>query len=275
MNLPTVHIFLSTYNRADLIGETLDSISAQTYIQWKCVIIDDHSIDGTENVVLANYVAKDSRFIFFKKDLSKYKKGLAATRNMSLDLAKEMGVKYIQFFDDDDIMHPQKLALQMAPFLEDDSLNMTMCRYRTFDDKLAYNFDLVSCEDYSTNIFSSNLFWDFYAGKINLNSLGPIWKMDFISKYQFDERLRTGEEKDFYLRLFFNEKVKYYPVNLILFWYRKHEITVTKTKTISAIESIKSLKILKQKTRKMIFMSNNVNLRKRIVAFWMFINDIV
>ncbi len=275
MNLPIVHIFLATYNRAHLIGETLDTILAQTHTQWMCIIIDDNSTDETEDFVLANYVAKDSRFVFLKKDLNKYKKGLAATRNMSLDLAKEMGVKYIQFFDDDDIMHPQKMALQMAPFIENDALHMTLCKYRTFDENLYYDFDLARCEDYSTTIFSSNLFWDFYAGKINLNSLGPIWKMDFIGKCKFDERLKTGEERDFYLRLFFNEKVNYHPVDFILFWYRKHEITVTKTKTISTIESIQSLKILRQKTRKMIFMSNNVNLRKRIVAFWMYLKDIV
>ncbi|WP_456376370.1 glycosyltransferase family 2 protein [Lutibacter sp.] len=36
-----VSIIIPTYNRAHLIGETLDSILAQTYTKWECIVVDD------------------------------------------------------------------------------------------------------------------------------------------------------------------------------------------------------------------------------------------
>jgi glycosyltransferase involved in cell wall biosynthesis len=34
---PLVSIIIPTYNRAHLIGETLDSVVAQTYLNWECI----------------------------------------------------------------------------------------------------------------------------------------------------------------------------------------------------------------------------------------------
>ena len=38
-----ISIIIPTYNRASLIGETLDSVKAQTYKNWECIIVDDGS----------------------------------------------------------------------------------------------------------------------------------------------------------------------------------------------------------------------------------------
>ena len=58
-----ISIIIPTYNRAHLIGETLNSLLAQTYKDWECIIVDDGSTDDTNNVV-EEYVAQDNRFIF-------------------------------------------------------------------------------------------------------------------------------------------------------------------------------------------------------------------
>ena len=114
MKQPLVTIVLTTFNRAYLIEETLDSIIKQTYTNWKCIIIDDQSEDQTKKVV-TQYIAKDSRFQFFEKG-SDYVKGLSASRNMGMDLIEATDL--IQFFDDDDIMHPQKLEIQVNKFIK-------------------------------------------------------------------------------------------------------------------------------------------------------------
>jgi cellulose synthase/poly-beta-1,6-N-acetylglucosamine synthase-like glycosyltransferase len=40
MNNPLVSIIIPTYNRAHLIGETLDSVLGQTYTHWECIVVD-------------------------------------------------------------------------------------------------------------------------------------------------------------------------------------------------------------------------------------------
>ena len=65
---PLVSIIIPTYNRAHLIGETLDSVVAQTYLNWECIIVDDGSSDNTDEVV-GKYVEKDPLLNHFKTNI--------------------------------------------------------------------------------------------------------------------------------------------------------------------------------------------------------------
>ncbi len=220
-----VTILLSTYNRASLIVETLDSIKNQTYNNFECLITDDNSTDDTE-VVVNNFIKTDSRFYYFKKP-KKYPQGLSATRNFGLDLAQERNAEYIQFFDDDDIMHPQKLELQIQPFRINNDLDLTICKYRKFGIPTTIEFDLDRADDNSCEIVFKNLFKAFYLNIANLNSCGPLWRSKKLLKYRFDQDLYYAEEREFYLRIFFKEQIIYKPVEFVLFWYRKHDQAIT------------------------------------------------
>ncbi|WP_191408549.1 glycosyltransferase family 2 protein, partial [Flavobacterium bizetiae] len=215
-NSPIVTILLATFNRAHIIEETLNSIIAQTYVNWECIIIDDCSTDLTKEVV-ANYLRADKRFSYYLKN-DNYKQGLSGSRNYSLDIATSRGAKFIQFFDDDDIMHPKKLELQIEPLIEDNSLSFSVCKYRHFYNDEIFKFDLV---DEPCNIVSDKLFEDFFLGKMGINSLGQIWKGDLILKYRFDEDLLYAEERDLYLKIFLYERPKYKNIDYVLFYYRK------------------------------------------------------
>lgn len=222
---PKVYILLSTFNRAHLIPETLDSIIHQTYLNWECIIVDDNSTDNTGQIV-RDYIKKDSRFCYFIKD-ERYKKGLSGSRNLGLDLAIDKGAVFIQFFDDDDIMHPRKLELQVKPLNKDTTLDLSICCYRKFSNSDIIDFDLDRAKDNSCNIITKNLAKAFFTNRINLNSLGPLWRANRLKNYRFNEDLKYGEEGEFYSRIFLNEELKYYPVNEILFWYRKHPDALT------------------------------------------------
>ncbi|MFD0835491.1 glycosyltransferase family 2 protein [Mariniflexile aquimaris] len=272
MNL-RVTILLSTYNRAHFVLETLQSIKNQTYANWECIVIDDYSVDNTK-VVINEFIKDDSRFSYFLKT-EKYNKGLSGSRNQGLDIAESRNAEFIQFFDDDDIMHPRKLELQINPFLEDETLDVTFCKYRKFGDFKTINFDLESAEDNSTNILTNDLFWDFLYNNISLNSLGPIWKLSSIKNYKFDERLFTGEERDFYLRIFFKENLNFKPVDKILFWYRKHKESVTKGSFEKDKVYRKSLRLIRFKTYKMIIFSRKVNFSQRVNFLIRFLKEIV
>jgi GalNAc5-diNAcBac-PP-undecaprenol beta-1,3-glucosyltransferase len=249
-----VTILLATYNRAHLIIETLQSIQNQTYTNWECIIVDDYSIDNSKEII-ERFIKNDNRFSYFLKE-EKYSKGLSGSRNQGLDLAVSINANFIQFFDDDDIMHPRKLELQMEEFIKDSSLDMTLCMYRKFHIKNTIDFNLETSNDNSCKITSNNLFEDFLFNKINLNSPGPIWKISSIKNYKFDESLNYAEEKDFYLRIFLKKNIIYEPINYVLFWYRKHDKAITsnfydnqeiKTKAELLVRRKISLMILKER----------------------------
>lgn len=220
-----VTILLSTYNRASLILETLKSIQNQTYDNFECLITDDNSVDDTE-AVINKFIETDARFHFFKKT-KKYPQGLSATRNFGLDLAEKRNAQFVQFFDDDDIMHPQKLELQMKPFIGNSKLDLTICMYRKFWNIDQVQFNLKKAFDPGYSIKTDNLFKSFYLNQIHLNSLGPIWKFEVLKGFRFDNSLFYAEEREFYLRIFLEESLNYELIEEILCWYRKHNKAIT------------------------------------------------
>lgn len=94
-----VSIIIPTYNRAHLIGETLDSILAQSYTNWECIVVDDGSTDGTEAVVI-DYVKKDARFQYHHRPTSK-PKGANACRNFGFEISNG---DYVKWLDSDDLL---------------------------------------------------------------------------------------------------------------------------------------------------------------------------
>lgn len=218
---PKITILLATYNRAHLIGETLDSFSAQTYKEWECIIVDDFSTDNTFEVV-KSYINKDNRIHYYLKT-EKYKRGLSGTRNYGLDLAKERRAKYIQFFDDDDLMHPKKLELQIVPFFKNSNLNFTVCKF----DKLIESNNSLKIEKPKMHLDFPHLGDAILTGEMKMNSLGPLWRSSFIQNFRFDERMQYAEEWELYTRIGYRYPQNYEVVDAHLFQYRKHNNTLT------------------------------------------------
>ena len=110
-------MIIPTYNRSDLLGNTLDSVISQTYTNWECIVVNDSSIDYTSEL-MEFYCEKDKRIKFYHRPHS-LTKGANSCRNYGFEVSKG---EYIQWFDSDDLMHPEKLNLKLknALFYESD-----------------------------------------------------------------------------------------------------------------------------------------------------------
>jgi len=104
---PFVSVVLTTYNRADLLGETIASILNQSYCNFELIVVDDGSQDETEKRVLG-FRDKRVKYIY-----SNNWGGPARPRN--LGVAEARG-EYIAFCDDDDLWHPSKIEKQLPHF---------------------------------------------------------------------------------------------------------------------------------------------------------------
>lgn len=216
---PRVYILLATYNRAHLIKETLVSIQNQTYTNFICLIINDNSTDDTDNVV-RSFIQNDKRFEYFKKP-STYPQGLSATRNYGLDLAEQRKAEYIQFFDDDDLMHPQKLELQIHSLLKNES-DFCLCPSVIFKDN--HNDEIRK----GKKIYrSSNLRNDYLLGKIHFGAPIPLFRFEYINKQRFDIELHYAEEWVCFTKLFYHYPPKVTYIDTVLFYQRKHLNSIT------------------------------------------------
>ena len=97
-----ISIIIPTYNRATIIPKALDSILNQTYKDWECIVVDDHSTDDTKQVI-EEYIAKDSRFHYL---VNNRKKGAQGARNTGLYSCNS---EWVYFFDSDNKLHPNCL----------------------------------------------------------------------------------------------------------------------------------------------------------------------
>jgi len=210
----SISIIIATYNRAHLIEETLDSILKQSYINWRCLIIDDGSTDNT-NEILRPYLQKDSRFKYFKRDDS-HQKGLPGCRNQGLDLAKG---DYVIFFDDDDIVHPDNLKI-CTELLSDTDLYF--CRYDKEPFGGEWDPDTLKPDSgFRPKFVDVNDLENMVIGKLPFASCTVLWKRKCFEGQRFNEKLMYAEEWECYTRIL-STGIKGISIDKMLYYNRKH-----------------------------------------------------
>jgi glycosyltransferase involved in cell wall biosynthesis len=105
MKQPVISVVMAAYNGADLIGETLDSLWAQSFGDFEVIVVDDCSTDNTREVLGA---CRDPRLRVIHADANA---GPVRSRNRAF--AKARG-RYIAGLDQDDICLPERFARQVA-----------------------------------------------------------------------------------------------------------------------------------------------------------------
>lgn len=98
---PFFSIVIPTYNRALFIGDAIESVIKQTFLDWELIIIDDGSADNTKSVV-SSFLLKDSRIKYIYQE------------NQERSIARNNGInqangEFICFLDSDDQFLPNHL----------------------------------------------------------------------------------------------------------------------------------------------------------------------
>ena len=222
-----VSIIIPTYNRAHLIGETLDSILAQTYPNWECIVVDDASADNTADV-MREYINKDNRFQYHQRPINKIK-GPNSCRNYGFELSNG---EYIKWFDSDDVMLPYLLEKQVLSFAKNVEMSVCKLSYFDFERKVPIKENII---------FSKNLIEDYLIGNITFYISGPLWKRIFLEKQNqfFDESLTNLDDWDFNLRMLYQKPNVAY-INEILILYRVHADSLSQEIAKSNFKEIQS-----------------------------------
>jgi glycosyltransferase involved in cell wall biosynthesis len=275
--IPLVSIIIPTYNRAHLIGETMDSILEQTYINWECIIVDDGSIDDTK-LVLQKYLDSDTRFQYYRRP-ENIRKGPNSCRNYGFEKSKG---EFINWFDSDDILFKNSLELRIKNF--NSSSDVVIGKCEIFDSSMGIKIA-------ENRILSfGNIAKDYFVGNITYYVSGPIWRRSFLEKQKelFDEKIRYLDDWDFNLRMIYQKpNIKF--LDIPVFKYRSHTNSLSKQIEYSNIEEFKSeclarnkqLKLLSKDlikntqirtfiiTRHKVFLKEAL-IKKDISSFWFF-----
>lgn len=197
-----VSIIVPCYNQAAYLSQTLDSVIAQTYDDWECIVVNDGSSDNTETVA-DSYCKKDNRIKYYYQPNA----GLSAARNAGI--VHTTG-DYILPLDADDLIAPNYIENAVAYFLEHPLCKVVYCRARKFG---LYNYEWkLGKYDYDRLLWQNCLF------------CSAVYKReDYLRTSGYNPNMVKGwEDWDFWLSLLHrNDEV--HQLDDILFFYRTKE----------------------------------------------------
>ncbi|SDS84057.1 glycosyltransferase family 2 protein [Winogradskyella sediminis] len=230
---PLVSIIIPTYNRAHLISETLDSVLAQTYQNWECIVVDDGSTDGTDQL-MASYCAKDSRFHYHHRPDDRLPGGNAA-RNYGFELCKG---EYVQWFDSDDLMKKTLIDHQLHN-IGDNHKGISICLLDRYNEDFSKLLRPAKKHEIKYSIYS-----DFILRIFKANLQTTFFKKTTLDDYQFDEKLRKSQEVEFLQRVFRKNEENIKLSNEVLVDLRRHKGSITSDYASDTMISILNVKLI-------------------------------
>ncbi|MFW6195103.1 MAG: glycosyltransferase [Chloroflexota bacterium] len=101
---PAVTVVIPAYNMGQFLGQTLESLAAQTFTDWEAVLVDDGSTDDTWQVF-------ESFSELPIRALRQENKGVAAARNKAIESSDS---EFVAFLDADDVLLPDSLEARVS-----------------------------------------------------------------------------------------------------------------------------------------------------------------
>lgn len=194
-----VSVVIPSYNKGLFLAETLDSVIAQTYNFFECIIVDDGSTDNSNEIAL-KYCANDERI----KLISQSNLGLSMARNTGIQASDG---EYILPLDADDTISNTYLELAIKHFAEHPETKLVYCNADRFGD-INEPWELPKYQ-YESIIWSNCIFCSaIYRRK------------DFDCTRGYNPNMKYGmEDWDFWLQLL-KENDIVYQIKETLFHYR-------------------------------------------------------
>ena len=214
MNL--VSIIIPVFNSAGFVNEAILSVKKQTYPYWEIIIVDDCSIDETEQVI-RKLCEKDEKIHYFR--LAK-NSGAAVARNLGIQKSKG---KYIAFLDSDDKWVPDKLSTQIA-VMEEKNYNFTYTDYVIMNQKTGKSIQFDSIMDKV-----------IYADEVKFNYIAcstVIFNQEVLGKHYMPD-LRNRQDWGLWISLLTKTEAAYrVKEKLTIYLQRKNSISSSKFKMI-------------------------------------------
>lgn len=102
---PAVTIVMPLWNRAGVVRRAIESVQAQTFVDWELIVVDDGSEDDGVAVV-RDMAAADRRIVCVQADHG----GVSRARNLGIERARG---RYIAFLDSDNAWRPEFLQVMV------------------------------------------------------------------------------------------------------------------------------------------------------------------
>jgi len=221
MNRPTFSILTPTYNCAQFILRSYHSLISQTKSDWEWVIVNDGSLDNTEEIINS---INDNRIKFHTYEKNR---GRGYARNLGLSKCEG---NVVVVWDIDDLYLPARL-------------------HRIYETILVQNYDfMVSQAIVVDNFFNFKSIRGFSQSKLMRGFVHPTlaFKSELVKEINYDKTMSAGEDLLVMIMLSNGYNGKYLDENLMVY-FEDREVNLLKTRQMHKSHTITIQKVLDEK----------------------------
>jgi glycosyltransferase involved in cell wall biosynthesis len=202
-----ITVIVPCFNQANYLPETIHSVIQQTYSNWECIIVNDGSLDNTEDVALGLCKA-DHRIHYLRKENG----GVASARNAGIAAAK---TEFILPLDADDKIHREYISNALSIFIDYPTTSLVYAGAEYFDS--VNRIWELPAYDYKTLLLRNLIYCSAIFRKEDWQRIGF-----------YDEALKEGwEDWEFWIRLLKGGK-EVYKIPQVRFYYRQRTRSMLK-----------------------------------------------
>lgn len=192
--MPRVSIIIPTYNNAQFLPATLESVFQQTFQDYEIIVIDDGSTDNTREV-LTPYLHRIHYLYQENQERS-------AARNYGISFAQG---EFIAFLDSDDLWFPHKLERQVTVMDEHPEVVLVFSQARYVDSQgnpTAFCGEWVDGKP-AKDVEVRSFFEDFVQGNVVYGggSTALVRREVLHQAGLFDTQITHGEDWDLWWRI--------------------------------------------------------------------------
>ena len=179
-----ISVVMPVYNVVRFLPSCLDSLLAQSFRDWKCLLVDDGSDDGSQDVC-RRYAERDARFSVRRTE----NHGAYAARNFGLSMADGEAV---YFCDSDDILHPELLE-RLVSALESTSADFSYVDAAEFPEDGVPSFTAPSAGPSVVD----DAFGCYVRRECGLALWHCLFRLEALKGLSFAEDVRRGADRLF------------------------------------------------------------------------------
>ena len=205
-----ITVYMPNYNYGKYIDDAIKSVLTQTFNDWELLIIDDESTDNSLQIINKYKNHKKIRIIKQKN------KGLNTTNNIAIRLSNS---EYITRLDPDDYLDENFLLVLSKSLDKNKKYGLVYPDYYIVD-----KYKNIKNIHIHSKINKKNTLKDSPA-----HGACTMFRRDILLNIgSYDEIFKCQDGYDIWLK--FIQKYNPLNINLPLFYYRQHEISLSKKK---------------------------------------------
>lgn len=181
---PLVSVIIPCFNHSRFLGEAIESVQRQNYLNHEIIVVDDGSTDSTREVAVS---FANVKYVYQQNA------GLSAARNKGL--AESKG-KFLIFLDADDVLYPEAISVNLK-FLQQNPSCAFVSGWHDKVDEWLYPLENQDEQMVVQNNHYHQLLWGNYIGM----HAAVMYQRRVFDEFKFDTSLHACEDYDLYFKV--------------------------------------------------------------------------